>query len=113
MPARHSFPTRRSVAPGADWLFAHNRGEGHAMVHFTVENRGSVAMSGAQTDSTVYSGVKLAKEVGPLVAVKMLFTSDTLLTVLLRSKDSATWKAQFRAAPQPSFVKVAVRIDRS
>ena len=24
-----------------DWLTAHNRDEGHAMVHFTIENRGT------------------------------------------------------------------------
>src|SRR5215471_1790200 len=78
---------------GHDWLAAHNRGEGHAVVHFTMLNRGSAAMSGAQMDSAVRAGVELARRVGPLVPVQLLYSSDTTLIMLLRSRDSSLWSA--------------------
>ena len=83
------------------------------MVHFTMVNRGTAPMSGGQTDSAVYAGVKLAQELGPLVPVKLLYASDTSVTVLLRSTNRGTWKAEFTSAVQPSLVKVLVRMDPS
>lgn len=83
------------------------------MVHFTMTNRGTAAMSGAQTDSAVYAGVKLAQELGPLVPVRVIYSSDTSLVVLLRSSKRGTWKAEFKTAVQPSLVKVLVRVNPS
>src|SRR5262245_10473437 len=60
------FPETPLGHVGHDWLAAHNRGEGHAVVHFTMLNRGSADMSGAQMDSAVRAGVQLAQRVGPL-----------------------------------------------
>ena len=96
-----------------DWLFAHNQGDGHAAVHFTLENRGSAAMSGAQVDSAVYAGVKFARDLGPLVLVTLLQSSDTSLAVLLHSKTGDKWKARFTPAAQPSMVKVRVELGRT
>jgi hypothetical protein len=96
-----------------DWLAAHNRDEGHATVHFTMENRGSGPVTGAQMDSIVYAGVRLADSLGHLVPVKTLESSDSTLAVLLRSADGGTWTAQFTPARQPSLVKVAVTVNRS
>ena len=98
---------------GHDWLAAHNRAEGHAAVHFTMLNRGSAAMSGAQMDSAVHAGVQLAERVGPLVPVRLLYSSDTALIMLLRSADSSVWSARFTPVVQPSFVKVAVELERT
>jgi hypothetical protein len=95
-----------------DWLAAHNRDEGHAMVHFTMENRGSGPMTGGQMDSIVYAGVRLADSVGRLVPVKTLKSSDSTLSVLFRSADGGTWTAQFTPVVQPSLVKVAVTVNR-
>ena len=82
------------------------------MVHFTMVNRGSAPMTGAQMDSTVYAGVKLAQSLGPLRPVKVLQSSDTLLVVDLRTTKGEAWMAQFRPAVQPSLVKVAVSVGR-
>ena len=95
------------------WLFAHNQGDGHAMVHFTLENRGSAPMNGAQVDSTVYDGVRFAREVGPVQAVELLQSGDSVLSVLLRSKNGDVWRAQFTPAAQPSPVRVRVEVSRA
>ena len=95
------------------WLFAHNQGDGHAMVHFTLENRGSAPMDGAQVDSTVYDGVRFAREVGPVEPLKLLESGDSSLSVLLRSKRGDVWKAQFTPARQPSPVRVRVEVSRA
>jgi len=107
------FPETPLGRIGVAWLTAHNRAEGHAMVHFTMVNRGTAPMSGAQTDSAVYAGVKLAQELGHLDPVTVLSSSDTSVTVLLRSANRGMWKAEFTSAVQPSLVKVLVRIDPS
>ena len=109
------FPPTPLGRMGRDWLAAHNRAEGHAIVHFTMVNRGTAPMSGAQTDSAVYAGVTLARQLGPLIPVKVLQSSDSLLAVLLRSGDGTNgeWMAQFTPARQPSPVKVIVRVGRS
>lgn len=105
------FPATPLGRAGRDWLAAHNRGEGHAMVHFTMENRGTRTMSGAQTDSAVYAGVKLAQELGPLVPVRLIYSSDTSFAVLMRSAKRGMWTAEFKSAVQPSLVKVLVRVE--
>ena len=107
------FPETPLGRVGHDWLAAHNRAEGHAAVHFTMLNRGSAAMSGAQTDSVVRAGVELAQRVGPLVPVRLLYSSDTALAMRLRSADGTLWSARFTPAVQPSFVKVAVELERT
>lgn len=96
-----------------DWLAAHNRDEGHAIVHFTLENRGSAPVAGAQTDSIVRAGMRLADSLGYLVPVRTLQSSKSTLAVLLRSKDGATWTARFTPVRQPSLVKVAVEVNRT
>jgi hypothetical protein len=96
-----------------DWVAAHNRDEGHAMVHFTMENRGTTPISGAQMDSIVYAGVRLADSLGPLVAVETLESSDSALAVVFRSKNGGTWTARFTPAAQPSLVKVAIQVNRT
>ena len=83
------------------------------MVHFTIENRGSRPMSGAQMDSVVYAGVRLADSLGRLVPVKTLESSDSTLSMLFQSADGGTWTAQFTPVRQPSLVKVAVTVNRS
>ena len=95
------------------WLFAHNQGDGHAMVHFTLENRGSAPVNGAQVDSMVYDGVRFAREVGPVEPVELLQSGDSVLSVLLRSKNGDVWKAQFTPAAQPSPVRVRVEVSRA
>jgi len=104
------FPETPLGVTARDWLAAHNRDEGHAVVHFTMVNRGSAPMSGAQMDSTVYAGVRLADSLGPLVPVKVERASDSLLAVLLTSKDGGRWMAEFRPVSQPGLVKVDVRV---
>jgi len=95
------------------WLFAHNQGDGHAMVHFTLENRGIAPVNGAQVDSMVYDGVRFAREVGPVEPVEVLQSGDSLLSVLLRSKNGTVWKAQFTPAVQPSPVRVRVEVSHA
>jgi len=107
------FPETPLGHVGHDWLAAHNRAEGHATVHFTMVNRGSAAMTGAQMDSAVHAGVQLAERVGRLVPVRLLYSSDTTLIMLLRSADSSVWSARFTRAVQPSLVKVAVELERT
>lgn len=109
---RNAFPSTELGRIGRDWLAAHNRGEGHAQVHFTMENRGTAPMSGAQMDSTVYAGVELARRLGPLVPVTMMYSSDTALMVVLRSADSSMWSARFTPVPQPGLTKVSVEVTR-
>ena len=108
-----SFPETALGRAGHDWLAAHNRAEGHAVVHFTMVNRGTAVMSGAQMDSAVHAGVQLAERVGRLVPVRLLYSSDTTLVMLLRSADSSVWSARFTRAVQPSLVKVAVELKRT
>jgi hypothetical protein len=96
-----------------EWLFAHNQGDGHAMVHFTLGNRGSAPMNGSQIDSTVYDGVRFARELGPLEPVELAQSSDSALAVLLRSRKGDVWKAQFTPAAQPSPVRVKVEVARA
>jgi len=105
------FPETPLGYVGHDWLAAHNRGEGHAVVHFTMVNRGSGGMSGAQMDSAVRAGVQFAQRVGPLVPVRLLYSSDTMLVMLLRSRDDSLWSARFTPVAQPGLVKVAVDVS--
>jgi hypothetical protein len=107
------FPETALGHVGHDWLAAHNRGEGHAAVHFTMLNRGSAGMSGAQMDSAVRAGVQLAERVGPLVPVRLMYSSDTMVVMLLRSRDDSLWSARFTPAVQPSLVKVDVEVRRA
>jgi len=107
------FPDTPLGHVGHDWLAAHNRAEGHAIVHFTMVNRGSAGMSGAQMDSAVHAGVQLAERVGPLVPVRLLSSSDTALIMLLRSADGSLWNGRFAQAVQPSLVKVDVQVVRA
>ena len=107
------FPETPVGRMGHDWLAAHNRAEGHAFVHFTMLNRGRAAMSGAQVDSTVHAGVESAERIGHLVPVRLLYSSDTTVVMLLRSADSTIWSARFTQAVQPSLVKVAVELKRT
>ena len=107
------FPETPLGHAGHDWLAAHNRAEGHAFVHFTTLNRGSAAMSGAQMDSVVHAGVQRAERIGRLTPVRLLYSSDTTLVMLLRSGDSSVWSARFTRAVQPSLVKVAVELERT
>ncbi len=111
--AAPSFPETPVGRMGHDWLAAHNRAEGHAFVHFTILNRGTASMSGAQMDSTVHAGVQRAERVGHLVPVRLLYSSDTTVVMLLRSADSTVWSARFTQAAQPSLVKVAVELKRT
>ena len=113
--AARVFPDTPLGRTGRDWLAAHNRAEGHAVVHFTMVNRGAAPISGAQTDSIVRDGVRLAKTIGPLVPVGAWQSSDTLLSVLLHSADTAStlWTAEFRPAVQPNLVKVRVQVTRT
>ena len=106
------FPETLLGHVGHDWLAAHNRGEGHAVVHFTMVNRGSAAMSGAQMDSAVRAGVQFAQRVGPLVPARVLYSSDTMLVMLLRSRDDSLWSARFTPVAQPGLVKVGVEVSR-
>jgi hypothetical protein len=96
----------------AGWLHAHNEGDGHAMVHFTLVNQGTAPMSGAQVDSAVYDGVRFARQVGHLDPVKLLQSTDTSVVVILRSNIGDEWKARFTSPPQPSQVKMLVRVSR-
>ena len=113
--ASRVFPDTPLGRTGRDWLAAHNRAEGHAVVHFTMLNRGSAPISGAQTDSIVRDGVRLAKTIGRLVPVGAWQSSDTLLSVLLHSADTTNTlgTAEFRPAPQPNLVKVHVQVTRT
>jgi hypothetical protein len=95
-----------------DWLTAHNRGEGHAAVHYTLTHKGALGMTGAQVDSAVYELVKFARAVGPLEPVRLLESSDTSLAILLRSRSAREFTARFKPAVQPALTQVAVRIDR-
>jgi len=108
-----AFPETPLGQLGHDWLAAHNRAEGHAAVHFTMLNRGSATMSGAQMDSAVHAGVQLAQRVGPLTPARLLVSTDTMLVMLLRSADDSLWSARFTRAVQPSIVKVDVEINRA
>ena len=112
--ASRVFPATPLGRMGRDWLAAHNRAEGHAVVHFTMVNRGSAPITGAQTDSIVRDGVRLAQTVGPLVPIGAWQSSDTLLSVLLHSADTASslWTAEFKPADQPSLVRVLVKLHR-
>jgi hypothetical protein len=107
------FPETPLGRVGRDWLAAHNRAEGHAVVHFTMVNRGSGPMSGAQVDSAVYAGVKLARTLGPLVPVKVVESSDTSLAVLLTARDGGLWTARFKPVAQPSAINVDVHVTRA
>ncbi len=80
------------------------------MVHFTMRNRGTVTMNGAQIDSTVFDGVQFSKTVGRLVADSIVESSDSVLTLSLRSANGAIWLARFTAAEQPSTVQVRVSV---
>ena len=95
-----------------EWLFAHNQGDGHAMVHYTMGNRGTAPMTGAQSDSAVYEGVKFAQAVGPLTPTERLESTDSTLAILLRSAKGEVWKARFTPAPQPNPVRVRVVVSR-
>lgn len=107
------FPETPLGHVGHDWLAAHNRGEGHAAVHFTMVNRGSAAMSGAQMDSAVRAQVQLAQRVGPLVPIRLLYSSDTTLIMLLRSRDDSLWSARLTPVRQPGLMKVDVEVNRA
>ena len=107
------FPETPLGHVGHDWLAAHNRGEGHAVVHFTMLNRGNGGMSGAQMDSAVRAEVQLAQRVGRLVPVRLLVSSDSMLVMLLRSTDDSLWSARFTPAAQPGLVKVDVEVNRA
>ena len=96
-----------------EWLFAHNQGDGHAMVHYTLGNRGAAGMSGAQVDSTVYDGVRFAKAVGPLTPTALVESSDSSLTIQLRTEKGDAWTARFTPAVQPSAVRVRVAVSPS
>jgi len=108
-----AFPETPLGQIGHDWLAAHNRAEGHAAVHFTMLNRGSAAMSGAQVDSAVREQVQLAQRVGPLAPVRLLYSSDTTIIMLLRSADDSLWNVRLTPAVQPSLVKVDVDVNRT
>lgn len=108
-----AFPETPLGHVGHDWLAAHNRGEGHAVVHFTMLNRGSGGMNGAQMDSAVRAGVQFAQRVGPLVPVRVVASSDTMLVMLLRSADDSLWGARFTPVAQPALVKVDVEVSRA
>lgn len=95
-----------------EWLFAHNQGDGHAMVHYTLGNRGAAQLSGAQIDSTVYDGVKFAQAVGALTPTQVIESSDSSLAILATSVKGEVWKAQFTRATQPSPVRVRVEVSR-
>jgi len=111
--ASPAFPETPLGHVGHEWLAAHNRAEGHAVVHFTMLNRGSAGMSGAQMDSAVHAGVQLAQRVGPLTPARLLVSTDTMLVMLLRSADDSLWGARFTPAVQPSIVKIDVDINRA
>ena len=96
-----------------EWLFAHNQGDGHAMVHYALGNRGTAGMSGAQVDSAVYDGVRFASAVGPLTPTALIESSDSLLTIRLRSEKGDAWTARFTSAAQPSAVRVRVAVSPS
>ena len=108
----HVLPNTPLGKLAAGWLHAHNEGDGHAMVHFTLVNRGAAPMNGAQVDSAVYDGVRFAKQVGHLDPVKLLQSTDTSVVVILRSNIGDEWKARFISTPQPSQVKMLVHVSR-
>ena len=108
-----AFPETLLGHVGHDWLAAHNRGEGHAVVHFTMLNRGSAGMTGAQVDSAVRAGVQFAQRVGPLVPVRLMVSSDSVVVMLLRSADDSLWSARFTPVAQPGLVKVDVEVNRA
>lgn len=95
-----------------EWLSAHNRGDTHSIVHFTVTHGGSLRMTSLQEDSAVHAAVQFARDTGPLVAVKLLHSSDTALSVLLCSRSADTLRVLFKPASQPSLTQVVVQIDR-
>lgn len=107
-----AFPDTPLGQAGRDWLAAHNRGEGHAAVHFTLVNRGDAPANGAQIDSMVSSSVRFAESAGPLTPVELSYATDTAVVVLLRAKDGGLWTARFTPAVQPALVKVAVEVTR-
>jgi hypothetical protein len=115
-----TFGCRNAVVPdtplgrvAADWLAAHNRGEGHAAVHYTLTHQGTLKMTGAQVDSVVYESVRFARAVGPFEPVRLLESSDTSLAILLRSRSSGEFTARFKPVVQPALLQVAVHIDRA
>ena len=105
-------PATSLGAFGKEWLFAHNQGDGHAIVHYTMGNRVAGQMSGAQVDSTVYAGVKFAQDVGPLTPTTLVESSDTSLAILLKSAKGDVWQARFTPTTQPSPVRVRVEVSR-
>jgi hypothetical protein len=97
----------------SDWLAAHNRAEGHAAVHFTLTHQGTLRMSGAQVDSAVYASVNFAQSVGPFAPVRLLQSSDTSLTILMRSRSAGDFTARFTPVVQPAQSQVAVYVERA
>jgi hypothetical protein len=70
-------------------------------------------MNGAQMDSAVRAGVQFAERVGPLVPVRLLVSSDSMLVMLLRSANDSLWSARFTPVAQPGLVKVDVEVTRA
>lgn len=108
--ARVVLPETTLGTVAKEWLFAHNQGDGHAMVHFTLGNRGSAGMTGSQVDSAVYAGVRFARELGPLEPVALMWSTDSSLAIVLRSKTRGFWTAEMTLAEQPSPVRVKVNV---
>jgi len=44
---------------------------------------------------------------------RLLYSSDTTIVMLLRSAASSVWSARLTQAVQPSFVKLAVKLERT
>jgi hypothetical protein len=95
------------------WLLANNRGNAHALAHFILGSRGSLRMSAFQQDSALGEALGFAKRQGRLVAIRLLYTSDTSLAVLLHSDSTGTLRAVFRPAPQPNVAQVIVEVSRA
>lgn len=95
-----------------EWLFAHNRGDGHAVVHFTTRNRGGRRMSPAEEDSTVLAGVTASKQIGHLTPTAVVVSSDALLVLRMQSDSTGVWQVRFSPAPPTSTVRVRVQAER-
>ena len=95
------------------WLVANNRGNAHALVHFILGTQGSLRMSAFQQDSALAVALRFARRQGRLVAIRLLYTSDTALAVLLRSDSTGTLRAVFRPAPQPNSAQIIVEVSHA
>jgi hypothetical protein len=95
------------------WLRANNLGGAHALLHFMLEYPGRVRMTPSQQDSALQESVRLAQRQGTLVPIRLLYSTDTALAIIVRSDSAGMLKAVFRPARQPNPAQVVVELRHS